>query len=142
MFQEILQGSNSGGGSTETVTPLISSKVLGNTGDNITLSDDMTKYKYIDFVVSYNELSNDNYQAHRNENRIPLYLIQKCLDDISANGLKAYNASIDIIGFASISFNMGFALQFVGNNSIIVMQKSVTGWNTNQCYIEEINGIN
>ena len=81
MFQEILQGGNSGGGSTETVTPLISSKVLGNTGDNITLSDDMTKYKYIDFLVSYNEISNGNYHSHRTVNRIPLYLIQKCLDD-------------------------------------------------------------
>ena len=142
MFQEVLQGGNSGGGSTETVTPLISSKVLGNTGDSITLSDDMTKYKYIDFVVSYNELSNGNYQAHRNENRIPLYLIQKCFDDILTNGLKSYNGSIDITGFANLSFNIFFALQIVGNNSIKVMQKTVTGWNANQCYIEEINGIN
>ena len=142
MYQEMLQGSNSGGGSTETVIPLISSKVLGNTGDYITLSDDMTKYKYIDFVVSYNEISNGNYQSHRTENRIPLYLIQKCLDDISANGLKAYNGSIDITGFANLSYNIFFALQIVGNNSINVMQKIVTGWNANQCYIEEINGIN
>ena len=142
MFQEILQGGNSGGGSTETVTPLISSKILGNTGDNITLSDDMTKYKYIDFVVSYNEISNGNYQSHRTVNRIPLYLIQKCFDDISTNGVKLYNGSIVVRTFSNLSYNIFFGLQIVGNNSIKVMLKSVTGWNANQCYIEEINGIN
>ena len=142
MFQEILQGGNSGGGSTETVTPLISSKVLGNTGDSITLSDDMTKYKYIDFVVSYNEISNGNYQSHRTANRIPLYLIQKCLDDISTNGVKAYNGSIVVETFSNLSYTIFFGLQIVGNNSIKVMLKTTTGWNANQCYIEEINGIN
>ena len=142
MYQEMLQGGNSGGGSTETVTPLISSKVLGNTGDNITLSDDMTKYKYIDFVVSYNEISNGNYQSHRTVNRIPLYLIQKCIDDISTNGLKAYNGSIVVRTFSNLSYTIFFGLQIVGNNSIKVMLKTVAGWNANQCYIEEINGIN
>lgn len=142
MFQEILQGGNSGGSSTETVTPLISSKVLGNTGDSITLSDDMTKYKYIDFVISYNEIYNANYQSHRTANRIPLYLIQKCLDDISTKGVLAYNGSIVVRTFSNLSYNIFFALQIVGNNSINVIGKTVTGWNTNQCYIEEINGIN
>ena len=142
MFQQAIQGGNSGGVLTETVTPLISSKVLGNTDDYITLSDDMTKYKYIDFVVSYNEISNGNYQSHRTMNRIPLYLIQKCFDDISANGLKLYNGSIDVGTLANLSYNAFFGLQFVGNNLIKVIIKTVVGWNNNQCYIEEINGIN
>ena len=142
MFQEMLQGGNSGGVSTETVTPLISSKVLGNTGDNITLSDDMTKYKYIDFVVSYNEIYNGNYHSHRTANRIPLYLIQKCLYEISTQGVLSYNGSIVTSTFSNLSYNIFFGLQIVGNNSINVILKTVTGWNANQCYIEEINGIN
>lgn len=135
MVQKCIMGGLSGGG---TATELLSIPNLAASG-TVTLSDDIDKYDFVEFVVAYYESFAFQGYCHFSSTILGKDVIDAA---ISTYGAAVAQGLFNIAGQNSFDYYMNWAFKInpSAKNQLIVGQKNIKGWSEGQSYIYKIVG--